>query len=265
MDASERVRRWQALWDEPAEGWDFSEFEGRIEESSLPWSYEELVRHELASAGSALDLGTGGGEFLLSFEEALPVEMHATEGHEPNLPVARKALGPLGIEVREYDADAGDRLPYEDASVDVVLCRHEAYDAAEVVRVLRRGGWFVTQQVDGRNLEDLAAVFGAGAAYPEVTLERFRVEAQEAGLIIERAEEWSGPIRFDSVDTLVSYLRWMPWQLPEDFTIESYAAELEALDDQDEPLEFTERRFVILAHLPIPDAPPADPFPRWER
>lgn len=263
MDAGERITRWRQLWDEPAEGWDFSHFEGRVEESAPPWSYEELVHHELSTAGSALDLGTGGGEFLLSLQHELPVEMHATEGWRPNLPVARDALGPLGVEVREYDAERGDAMPYADNSVDVVLSRHESYDPAEVVRVLRTGGWFLTQQVDGRNLDDLGDAFGMDPAYPEVTLDVFCSQAEEVGLIVERAEEWSGPIRFDSVDTLVSYLRLLPWQLPEDFTVERYADQLLALHDQVGPLEFTERRFLILAHRPIPDAPPADPFPRW--
>lgn len=262
---TDRLERWRSLWEEPVQGWDFSEFEGRIEESEPPWSYEDLVRHELEQAGSVLDLGTGGGEFLLRIRDDLPIEVHATEGWQDNLPVARETLGPLGIEVREYDADRGDRLPYDDGSVDVVLSRHEAYDVTEVARVLRLGGWFVTQQVDGRNLEDLAAIFGAGPAYPDVTLERMCEEARNAGLIVERAQEWEGPIRFDSVDTLVSYLRWMPWQLPEDFTVERYADALLALDDSDEPVQFTERRLVLVAHLPNPDPRPADPFPRWER
>ncbi|MDO5503533.1 MAG: class I SAM-dependent methyltransferase [Actinomycetia bacterium] len=256
----ERVARWEELWAEPFVGWDFSEFEGRVEESQPPWSYEELVQHELTIAGSALDLGTGGGEFLREIFADLPVEMHATEGWESNLPIAREALEPLGIEVRRYDAERDEALPYADESVDLVLCRHEAYRASEVVRVLRPGGWFLTQQVDGRNLDDLAQVFGAGPAFPDITLAVLRAEAEEAGLIIEQALEWSGPIRFDSVETLVSYLRCMPWQLPDDFTIERYAEQLVALDDGARPLEFTERRFLILAHRAAPDMPPADPF-----
>lgn len=257
------LTRWRALWEEPVRGWDFSELEGRVEEVEPPWSYERIVRHELEQAGSALDIGTGGGEFLIRIQDHLPIEVHATEGWETNREVARDALAPLGIEVRDYDAERDDRLPYDDASLDVVLARHEAYCAKEVVRVLRPGGWFVTQQVDGRNLADLAAVFGAGPAYPSVTLENLCREAQQAGLIIEREEQWSGPIRFDSVDTLVSYLRFMPWQLPEGFSIDGYRDELMALDQQEEPLEFTERRFIIVAHLPEPDPPPADPFSGW--
>lgn len=263
---NDRIQRWRSLWETPVQGWDFSEFEGRIEEAEPPWSYEDIVRHELEHAGSALDIGTGGGEFLIRIQDDLPVEVHATEGWAGNLGCARRALEPLGIEVRDYDAERDDRLPYRDASLDVVLARHEAYCAQEVVRVLRPGGWFITQQVDGRNLEDLAAVFGAGPAYPEVSLESLRHEAEDAGLIIERAEEWSGPIRFDCVDTLVSYLRFMPWQLPEGFTVEDFGDELMALDRRDEPLEFTERRFIIVSHLPTPESPPADPFSSgWHR
>lgn len=255
---SEQVERWRGLWEQPTEGWAVDT--AGVEESEPPWSYAELVRHEFSQAGSALDLGTGGGEFLLSLEGELPVEMHATEGWPPNLPIARKALEPLGIEVRQYDSEQDEQMPYPDASVDLIINRHESYAVAEIARVLRPGGWFLTQQVDGRNLDDLGAVFGAGPAYPEVTLEVLRAEAEEAGFVIERAEEWSGPIRFADVDALVSYLRWMPWQLPTDFTIEAYADELLALDDRGGPLEFTERRFVLLAHLPTPEVPPADPF-----
>lgn len=256
----DRLARWNALWAKPVQGWDFSEFEGRVEESEPPWCYEELVCQRLGQAGSALDIGTGGGEFLLRIQDHLPIEVHATEGWETNLDFAREALAPLGVEVRDYDAERDERLPYEDASLDVVLSRHEAYCVTEVVRVLRPGGWFITQQVDGRNLEELTAIFGAGTSYTQVTLENLTQEAEDAGLIIERAEEWSGPIRFDGVDTLVSYLRCMPWQLPVGFTIDDYADELLALDRREQPLELTERRFIIVSHLPAPERPPADPF-----
>ena len=255
---SERLERWRASWSEPTEGWDV-DGDG-VQESEPPWSYIDLVRHEFSQAGSALDVGTGGGEFLLSVRDALPVEMHATEGWPPNLPVARKALEPLGVEVRQYDSEQDERMPYSDGSVDLIINRHESYVAAEIARVLRPGGWFLTQQVDGHNLDDLGAVFGADPPYPEVTLQVMRAEAEEAGFVIERAEEWSGPITFEGVEALVRYLRWMPWQLPADFTIDAYADELLALDDRGGPLEFTERRFVLLAHLPTPEVPPADPF-----
>lgn len=246
MGGEALIARWSALWSAPAEGWDFSEFEGRIVEEEPPWSYDALVRQALATARSALDLGTGGGEFLLGLGEALADDMHATEGWPPNVPIARAALEPRGIPVAEYDAERGGALPYPDQRFDVVISRHEAYEAREVARVLRPGGTFLTQQVDGRNLEDLSAVFDAGPSYPDVTLDVLRREAEQAGLVVQRAEEWTGVIRFADVDTLVSYLRLMPWQLPADFTVERYADRLLALEAADEPVAFTEGRFLLV-------------------
>ena len=257
------VERWRDLWAQPVRGWGLAALDGWLEEESPPWDYEELVRHELGFAGSALDLGTGGGEFLRSLEDALPVEMHATEGCPRNVPLARRTLEPLGVEVQEYDCESGDPLPYGDASVDLVFCRHEAYVAAEVARVLRPGGWFVTEQVEGHNLDDLAALFGGGHAHPAITLPALRREAEAAGLTVERLEGWHGRIRFESVDALVGYLRFMPWQLPKDFCIERYADRLLALHEGEDPLVFTARRCLLIARRPEAEPTPADPFRHW--
>jgi len=78
--------------------------------------------------------------------------MFATEAYEPNVALARERLGPLGVTVLPYRSDdlVGGPLPFDDASLDVVLDRHESYGACEVARVLAPRGRFLTQQVDGR-------------------------------------------------------------------------------------------------------------------
>lgn len=242
--------RWRALYEGPAEGWDFGEFEGRVFEQTPRWSYRELAKGALRRAGSAVDLGTGGGEFLLGLADVLPDDTHATEGWAANIPVARRALQPRGVSVAVYDVERGDVLPHPDDRFDLVLSRHGAYAANEVAGVLKRGGAFLTQQVDGRNLADLAVVFGAAPAYPTVTLEASRTEAEGAGLVVRRAEEWTGTITFIDVDCLVSYLRFMPWQLPDDFTVDTYARQLMALERSPVPLSFTETRFLLICEKP---------------
>jgi SAM-dependent methyltransferase len=260
--AEDRLQRWCELWGRPVRGWDVDEFAGRIEEAPPPWCYAELARHELSLAGSAIALGVGCGEFLVSLRDRLPVEMHATEGRPPNLPVARAALEPLGVIMRRYDAEWDEAMPYRDECVDLVLCRHEQYAASEVARVLRPGGWFLTQQVEGHDLDDLAAVFGAGPARPAVTMSSQRRQLEEAGLVVERAQAWHGRIRFDAVETLLAYLRRMPWLLPDDFSVERYAEVLLELEHRREPLEFTQRRLLLLAHREEPEPKPA-PFIGW--
>ncbi len=79
-------------------GWDFSWLKGRWKSGPLPWNYRQSVQDTLRQAGSLLDMGTGGGEFLASLAP-LPALTCATEGYAPNVPVARARLEPLGVQV----------------------------------------------------------------------------------------------------------------------------------------------------------------------
>jgi 2-polyprenyl-3-methyl-5-hydroxy-6-metoxy-1,4-benzoquinol methylase len=75
------------------EGWDFSYIEstGRMREFPSSWNYRNKVQIRLPGSSSMLDMGTGGGEFLSSLSP-LPANTCATEGYEPNIPVARNRL-----------------------------------------------------------------------------------------------------------------------------------------------------------------------------
>lgn len=89
-------------------GWDFSALDGRMNTDSPPWDLDAEYRQALAGAQRALDMGTGGGEHLLRFADALPADTTATEGWPPNVPVAREALAHLGIPVVEFGAPDHD-------------------------------------------------------------------------------------------------------------------------------------------------------------
>lgn len=239
---------WRERYAEPTTGWDLSSFEGLVDTDDPPWSYDELARAALAGATSALDIGTGGGEVLVRLTDALPRDTLATEGWAPNRPVATEALAPHGIAVVPYDSEIDERMPFEDARFDVVLDRHEAYVTSEVFRILTPGGAFVTQQVDGRDFEETHALFGGAPAYSHVTLENFRVEAEAAGFVVEDAREWAGTTRFANVTAFVSYARMVPWEVPDDFSVDRYADVLLRLAPED--LVFTRRRFVLVCRRP---------------
>ncbi|NUR30139.1 MAG: class I SAM-dependent methyltransferase [Catenulispora sp.] len=230
----------------PFVGWDFGVFDGRYSENgSLSWSYPTLVRERLAGAGSLLDLGTGGGE-LLSTLGPLPSRTAATEGYPPNVPVARRRLEPLGVEVVEVGDD--DRLPFPDASFDVIADRHESYDPAEVRRVLTPGGIFITQQVGGRDLEEINEALGA----PPHVYRDWDLAAATAELtgfeVLWSAEERS-TAKFRDVGALVLFLRVTPWHVP-DFDVERYDAPLRRLHERmagGEPLIASGHRFALVA------------------
>ena len=249
MDEEARLSLWRARYAEPTSGWDFSTIDA-VGDGEPQWSYDVLARQALSGATSALDMGTGGGEVLLTLRDALPTDTVATEGWAPNVAVAVEALRPYGIEVVPYDSEFDPRMPFGDRRFDVVLNRHESYATSEVFRVLRPGGVFLTQQVDGRDFVESQALFGGSTAYPHVTLEHLRAEAEEVGFIVDDAGDWSGTMRFSDVASFVSYVRVVPWQVPGDFSVDRYSDVLLRLSPGD--LVFTQRRFLLMCRRPRP-------------
>jgi SAM-dependent methyltransferase len=144
------------------QGWDFSYLNGRMVEESLSFDYLAEVRRRLDDVASMLDLATGGGE-VLSQLAPFPGRTVATEAYAPNAPIAARRLRPLNASVvlvegapENYSTTATPSLgipalPFRDGSFDLVIDRHESYLPAEVFRVLRRGGRFLTQQCGGSN------------------------------------------------------------------------------------------------------------------
>jgi len=177
--------------------------------------------------------------------------MFATEAYGPNVQLARERLKPFDVTVLQYRAEdlVGGPLPFDDASLDVVLDRHESYDAREVARVLAPGGRFLTQQVDGESLADLLGLFRAMPAVPEVKLDHFVADTKRAGLTIERAEEWWGDSTFADVGAIVYYLKAIPWSVPgfSVVTHESLLRELQRRLERDGSLQFRAGRFLIVA------------------
>ena len=152
----------------PTSGWDFTWLGDRMRSDGVPWDYPAIVEEAAAGATSALDMGTGGGEFL-SGVTSLPRRTVATEGWQPNVRVAAARLSHRAIPV-VHDEGAIDnvdqsersprgRLAFRDGAFDLVLNRHEAYAPAEVRRVLRPGGRFLTQQADSAGA-DARALLG---------------------------------------------------------------------------------------------------------
>lgn len=229
-------------------GWDFSRLEGRLTATEPSWDFKADCLAAMRRASRIVDLGTGGGErlgTLLADMAGHSSVVTATEGWEPNLPVARANLAPWGIEVFPYDADTRETVPFEDGSVDLVMSRHEAIDAGEVARVLAPGGRLLTQQVDGFDTPEIHEWFGGEYLYPHVTLSRYMAELEDAGLRIDVADAWDGVMQFTDVEALVMYLAMVPWDAP-NFSVDKHTDQLTVLGEHT-PLRVTQRRFRVYA------------------
>ena len=196
-------------------GWDFSHIAGRYaEEEDLPWDYRGIVLRHLTPRMKLLDVDTGGGEFLLSLHH--PCEnTSATEEYPPNVELCRRTLPPLGIDFRA--AAGGGRLPFDGDQFDMVINRHGNFDARELRRILKPGGFFITQQVGAENDRELVELLLPGEValpFPEQYLQIARQKLERAGLTPIDGRECFRPIRFFDVGALVWFARIIEWEFP---------------------------------------------------
>ena len=233
-------------------GWDFSHIEGRYTESDPDgWDYREEILSVLRPDMDLLDVDTGGGEFLLSLNHP-HARTTATEGYPPNAALCRETFAPLGV--RFAEVDGSDTLPFDDASFDIVINRHGSYNPADVFRLLRPGGWFITQQVGAQNDRELAQLLlpGVPMPFPGHDANGAAAQFREAGFEILRADDWFGAIRFTDVGALVWFARVIPWEFP-GFSVERCLPQLrnaQRIVQEQGAVEGRTHRFLLIARRP---------------
>ena len=233
-------------------GWEFNWLEGRMIQENPTWDYRAIVTDAFSNANSLLDLGTGGGELLASFAP-LPPDTHVTESYLPNQALAQERLSPLGVEVHATQTD--QPLPFSDNRFDLVISRHESYDAQEVCRVLKPGGLFITQQVGGLDNLELNQVLEDDLSFPYTKwgLAAALTGLYETDFLIERAEQAALVSKFIDIGAVVYYLKAIPWQV-EGFSVKTHYSPLVQLHNiierQGEFLA-TAHRFLILARKEV--------------
>lgn len=272
--SADLLAAWRAEETGQPDGWDFAGLAGRVTEPDLPWDFTRVCRQALEQATLAhpggsgipgggaghgapavLDMGTGGGEHLLRLRDLLPLDTTATEGWAPNVPVARAALEPHGITVVDFGQPDDDPdpapMPFPDRRFDVILNRHESYHPAEVARVLRPGGVFLTQQVGGDEFGEVRQALAHPPSAPHVRYDQFRSALTDAGLEVTDGAESVDHYVFADIAALVAYVQLVPWDVPEDFSVDRYAEALLALHQRGpghgEPLRVSRKRFWLRA------------------
>jgi len=212
----------------PIEGWDFSWLDGRATEERPSWGYSRLLASRASAASSLLDLQTGGGELLSQLPE-LPRLTVATEDWPPNVPRAASRLHPrvAWVVVAQEDRAA---LPFGSRTFDLVASRHPVETSwAEVARVLRPGGRYLSQQIGPHSMREVTEFFlGPRPHTWRRSPEEARNKAIAAGLRVDDLRMERLRTTFSDVGAVVYFLRLVVWIVP-DFSVETYRERLVAL------------------------------------
>jgi hypothetical protein len=235
----------------PFSGWDFSLLGDRWKTSEPSWDYPALTRQHMQGIQSMIDLDTGGGE-LFSSLAPFPPFTWATESYPPNIPIARRRLEPMGVQVISDYSDAA--IPLPSGCLDLVLDRHGSYAEAELMRLLKPGAVFLTEQVGGQNCFRLNELLQGQPQfeYSYWTKELITRRLKEAGFELQNVIEEFPLAEFADIGVVVFYLRIIPWQVA-DFSVENYRDRLYAIHQDilaHGPLQVHDHRILVEARKP---------------
>ena len=217
-NSNELKAAWKAEETKGLTGWDFTYLDNRWKSGDIPWDYRSVVMDSKKEEDRLLDMGTGGGEFLLTLNHPHNLTS-VTEGYAPNVRLCLDRLAPLGITVRQVRDGV---LPFEEESFDLVINRHEDYREEQVGRVRKKEGLFITQQVGGRNNLPLSRLLirDFTPQYPDSNLETAVRRLEKCGFKILESREAFIPLEFLDVEALVWYAKAIPWEFP-GFSVDS--------------------------------------------
>jgi SAM-dependent methyltransferase len=232
-------------------GWDFSVIGDRWKTSKPSWDYPGLACRHMHGIQSMIDLDTGGGELFSSFAP-FPPYTWATESYPPNIPVAKNRLEPLGVQVISEYTDSA--IPLPDSSLDLILDRHGSYVESELLRLLKPGGIFLTEQVGGQNCIRINELLQEKVEfqYAYWTKALITRQLQAVGFELLSVQEEFPPAEFSDIGALVFYLRIIPWQVA-DFSVEKYRHKLYAIHQDmiaHDPVQVHDHRILVEARKP---------------
>jgi len=227
----------------PFSGWDFSWLEGRLVHTGDlhgELDYERRAREAVSRATAVLDLGTGGGELLSRLAPFPPIAI-ATEAYPPNVAIASQRLAPLGVKVIWTDAGCHDsrgpqpqnrwpqrRLPFADATFDLVLVSSVSFCPKEVYRVLKSGGTLLTSQAGtGKGGPELVDLLEGTPAEWSLPGNRWDIDAtlDEAGFLTVEKLECKESSTYRDIGAVVYHLKAIPWAIT-DFDVDRYRERL---------------------------------------
>lgn len=248
MDFGALKNYWMQEERKSFKGWDFSYINDRTESDLLHWDYSCIIKRYNKNNYKLLDIGTGGGEFLLTLKHPYNLTS-VTEGFLPNYNLCKENLSPLGIEVEYIEDDS--KIPFENDKFDIVINRHESYDVNEVHRILKSGGFFITQQVGGENDKELIKILAEENynSFADNTLENNINKVKKKGFnVIFQAEDFT-KTRFFDVGAIVYFAKIINFEFPK-FSVEKCINELYELHKiclVKGFFECTQHRFIIVA------------------
>ena len=145
--------------------------------ASTPWDYRTVVAGHIDATHDVLDIGTGGGEMLLSFAPIIRSGLGVDLDSQMVAVAGENGLNIPNVSFRR----SSHELENVSERFDVALSRHAPFSLEKLPDRLKAGGVFITQQVGERNMLNVKQALGQSA--PPAPLEPEMFEGSHLGLL----------------------------------------------------------------------------------
>jgi len=190
-------------------GWDFSKV--KCVSEGVKWDFYKEAVQRCTSSDLLLDIGTGGGEALLTIADSalLLVGIDRSAGMLEAAEANVKKAGRENVRLLQMDAD---RLDFPEGFFDLVTCRQAPFNAGQVAKVLAEDGLFMTQQVSEGDKLNIVEAFGRKrqAAGDGALLRKYVAELKEAGFKEVQVFEYDATEYYETYEDLVFLLKHTP-------------------------------------------------------
>ncbi|CAM4023070.1 class I SAM-dependent methyltransferase [Lederbergia lenta] len=229
-------------------GWDFSKLQVMLE--GVLWDFNEEIRKKSKSSDVLLDIGTGGGENLLSIAHSF-LFLIGIDLSSAMIEMAQTNLKESNSSNVRFFQMSSDELQFPLELFDVVTCRHAPFSSTEVAKVLKKDGYFFTQQVGEGDKINLKEAFKRGQLNEEngALLSKYVRELKQAGFSEVTTFEYDATDYYQRPEDLIFLLKHTP-------TIPNFGKEtddIEVLNDfiknnnTPKGIRTNSKRFLIIA------------------
>ena len=147
--------------------WDFSQIKYHTESKST-WEFYDQIRQNTNTNSLCLDIGTGGGEKVLTRYPEIGMII-ATDFSEEMIKTANQNLQKhltenLNKKVKFVQMD-NLNMTFPNNLFDLISARHTVINAKQIYNTLKPGGILVIEGVDKEDCWELKELFGRGQCY----------------------------------------------------------------------------------------------------
>ena len=229
-------------------GWDFSKV--KVVSEGVTWDFNEEIKKRTSSSGILLDIGTGGGENALQIAPFVSFLVGIDRSAEM-IETARANLKKADLSNVSFSQMSAHTLKFPAECFGMVTSRHAPFCSREVADVLKKGGYFLTQQVGEEDKLTIKKAFNRGTSAEEcgALQARYIRELKEAGFSDVQSFEYNAAEYVQTPEDLIFLLKHTP-------TIPNFGQEekdFEILDDfiqsnrTEKGIRTNAKRFLIAA------------------